>query len=50
MTADSSNINLPKPVIDAPTSAIVGQPVNFKEISGLGKSWEWSFTDNRSVD
>ncbi len=50
VTAEASNLNLPKPIIDAPTTATVGQPVKFKEVSGLGKSWEWSFTDSKSVD
>lgn len=45
-----ANHHLPKPVIDGPATAKVGQPVKFKEVSGLGTSWEWSFKETGTVD
>lgn len=42
--------HLPTPVIEGPATAKVGQPVSFKEVSGLGTSWEWSFKEPGTVD
>lgn len=50
VTVLPGNRSLPKPVIDGPSTVVVGQPAKFKEVSGLGTSWEWSFRETGGID
>ncbi|HWB63325.1 MAG TPA: hypothetical protein VG603_07445, partial [Chitinophagales bacterium] len=37
-------------MIDGPTTAVVGKPVKYSEISGKGSSWQWTSTESGQVD
>lgn len=40
----------PQPIIDGPSTAFVGKPVIYHEISGKAQKWEWTSTETNQVD